>query len=360
MSRLHDGQKPFFHFGDQLRKILPSGFGTHAKFQPLLKNFEESLAKRLQDLKPNNRSDVLSISWMTQAMDSLSETHNDVKSLITDLQFPSSDWDESWMDSYLNDSLKLLDICISLSSEVSRLDQGQLLLQYAIHLLNVSDGRPSSDLQHRARDSILEWLQQGCPKGSGPVTPRSAKLEKCLDILHDLVNTLYAPKIKTSARGRILLCAMYGVKVQTIFVCGVFVAAFSRSTEALKDLQVPEKFLWSATFMDVQNDINGEIKRLLGERSLTVLKDLEAVDGHARELLALTEKSSEDSSSEDAEMLKNLVTGLKEKVENFARSLDVLSKQVDGFFQIVLHGRDALLCNLWVSTQQINYGRQSD
>ncbi|XP_031482997.1 UPF0496 protein 4-like [Nymphaea colorata] len=352
MSRLHDGQKPFFHFGGHLRKILPSGFRTPAKFRTLLQNFEESLDRRLQNLKPKNRSDVLNISWMTQAIESLSETHNDVKSLITNLQFPSSDWDESWMDSYLNDSLKLLDVCISLSSEVSRLDQGQLLLQYAIHLLNVSDGHPPSDQRFRARDSISEWLQQVGPKGSNPVTPRSAKLEHCLDILRELVNTLYAPKIKTSARGRILLRAMYGVKVQTIFVCGVFVAAFSRSAKALVELQVPEKFLWSSTFMDVQNDINSEIRRLFGEGSLTVLKDVEAVDGRARELLALTENASEAFSSEDAEMLKNCVTELKEKVENFAQGLDLLSKQVDGFFQVVLQGRDALLCNLRVSSEQ--------
>lgn len=341
MSRRNSGPKAF------LSKILPRCFGIPAGFQSdLLKNFEESLNERLHHLEPGNRNDVISISWMTKAIDSLCETHNAVKSLATGLHFPSSDWDEGLMDSYLSDSSKLLDICNSMTSAVSRLVEGQLLLQCAIRILNDSDPPPSSDLQSRARDSISEWLHQGGSKGLGSVTSRRGKSEKCLDELHDLVDTLHAPKIKTSDKGRILSRALYGLKVQTILVCGALVAAFSGSTEALHDLQVPENFVWSSTFMDVQNQINGEIRSSLEEESLPVLKDLEAVDDRARELLALTEISPELFGSDDAETLKHVVTDLTKKVEGFARGLDVLTKKVDGLFCIVLHGRDSAMLYL--------------
>nr|KYP64226.1 hypothetical protein KK1_018817 [Cajanus cajan] len=72
---------------------------------------------------------------MTLAMQTLCESHNDIKTLITELELPVSDWDEKWIDVYFDISVKLLDICNAFSSELSRLSRGHLLLQCVLHNL---------------------------------------------------------------------------------------------------------------------------------------------------------------------------------------------------------------------------------
>ncbi|MCI50742.1 protein BPS1 chloroplastic-like, partial [Trifolium medium] len=96
---------------------------------------------RLKKLIPKSKDEVVSLSWMTLAMQALCESHNDIKTLMTDLELPVTDWEEKWMDVYLDISVKLLDIGIAFSSELSRLNQGHLLLQCTLHHL----GSSSSD-----------------------------------------------------------------------------------------------------------------------------------------------------------------------------------------------------------------------
>uniref|UniRef100_M1AC60 Bypass1 n=1 Tax=Solanum tuberosum TaxID=4113 RepID=M1AC60_SOLTU len=81
---------------------------------------------------------------------------------------------------------------------------------------------------------------------------------------------------------------MYGVRVATAFICSIFAVAFSGSAAKLKDLQVRETCLWTEAFVD--------------------LRDFISV------------------------------------------GLDLLAKETDKFFQILLTGRDALLCNLRVGS----------
>ena len=69
---------------------------------------------------------------MSKAIATLFEVHTDVKTLITDLKFSISDRDAQWMDLYLDISIKLVDIYIALNSEISKLEQSKLLLQYAL------------------------------------------------------------------------------------------------------------------------------------------------------------------------------------------------------------------------------------
>ena len=56
-----------------------------------------------------------------------------------------------------------------------------------------------------------------------------------------LVESLDLPKVKNSAKGKVLMRAMYGVKVGTIFIYSVFASAFSGSARKLFDLNVDDK-----------------------------------------------------------------------------------------------------------------------
>lgn len=306
------------------------------KLLELLNKFEESLAERLRKLKPKHKDVLFSFSWMILATQLLSETHNDIKSLITELELPVCDWDDKWIDVYLDNSVKLLDICIALSSELSRLSQGQLLLHCVLRDLD-----SNSSVEHqKAKPSINSWRQHICTKNQ--------RIENCFPIIDKLMESLELPKVKNSAKGKVLMRAMYGVRVQTSFVCSAFISAITASDKKLIDLQVAGTHLWADSFNNLQTFVNGEIRSLISSGRSVLLRELEEVDASVKELYPMIEPGTKPLLTEA--QLKNSVTDLGKRADKLSSGLDLLTKEVDAFFQIVLSGRDALLCNLRVSS----------
>lgn len=334
MSRAHEPNQPFFPFGNPFRRLSPKGSQLSRKVLLLLNNFEEALAERLRNLIPKDKSEVLSLSWMKLAMNSLCHTHNDIKTLITELELPVSDWDEKWIDVYLDISVNLLDICIAFSSELSRLNQCNLLLQCVLHNLDST----SSKVFNKARSSLDDWRQH--------ISSNNPRVENCYSILRKLMESLDLPKVKNSAKGKVLMHAMYGVKVQTVFICAVFVAAFSGSAEKLTNLRVAEKYKWAQAFTSLQTSINGEMGVLFSGGKFSVLPELESVDLSVKKLYPLIQDGVDPV---EAEAFHNSVSDLRKRAEKLSQGLDLLTKEVDSFFQIILTGRDALLGNLRVN-----------
>ncbi|KAL9234492.1 hypothetical protein vseg_009362 [Gypsophila vaccaria] len=335
MSRIQDPHKAFFPHGNPFRMILPKGSSLSPKLLSLLNAFEETLAGRLRKLKPMHKKDVFSFSWMVLAMQLLSETHSDIKTLITDLELPVYDWDDKWINVYLENSVKLLDICIGLSSELSRLNQGQLLLHLVLRNL---EGKSSDDLL-KAKASLDSWRQH--------IANENVRIDKCIPIIDELMESLELPKVKNSAKGKVLMRAMYGVKMETLFICNIFVSAFTGTDKKLIDLKVSGTPLWAGAFNDLQTAVHTEVKNSVSSGRNILLKELEAVDIRVTELYPMIQEAKE---SGDSEAFQKSFTELGERADRLSSGLDLLTKEVDGFFQIVLSGRDALLCNLRVSS----------
>ncbi|XP_058739914.1 protein BPS1, chloroplastic-like [Vicia villosa] len=331
MSLPQDPPRSFFPFGNPFRMISPKGSKLSPQLVAVLRAFEENLEERLKKLIPKSKDEVVSLSWMISAMQVLCESHNDIKTLMTDLELPVTDWDEKWIDVYLDISVKLLDICNAFSSELSRLNQGQLLLQCSLlHL-----GSSSPDQLFRACSSLDGWRQH--------MSSKNPRIEKCGSILDDLVESSDMPKVKKSAKGKVLMEAIYGVKALTVFVCSVSATAFSGSTKNLMDMDVADVYSWAPAFKGLQNLVNEEIRFRFSSGRFTVLNELEAVDLSVRELYpniqGLVHTIEKESHAKTVEKLGR-------ETENFSQGLDLLAKEVGGFFQVVLAGRDALLANL--------------
>ncbi|CAA3011096.1 BPS1, chloroplastic-like [Olea europaea subsp. europaea] len=330
MSRPQDPHRPFLPFGNPFRMLLPKGSYLGPKLLALLNSFEETLAERLKRLKPRDREDVLSLSWMRSALESLCGIHTDIKTLITALELPVCDWDDKWIDVYLDNSLNLLDICIAFTSEISQLNQGRLFLQCALHNLS-----GDSNKSVRALSSLDGWRQH--------ISSRNPRLENCFSIMDGLSQTLDLPKIKSSAKGKVLMRAIYAVKVVTVYVCSIFTAAFSGSAKKLMDLQVPDTCLWADAFASLQTFVNTEIRCIYSSGRATVLKELEVVDASVKKLYPIVQN---EVNPIEAQMLQNLISDLVKTEGKLSQGLDLLSNVVDNFFKIVLTGRDALLGNL--------------
>ncbi|XP_022757432.1 protein BPS1, chloroplastic-like [Durio zibethinus] len=275
MSRPQEPHRPFFHFGNLFRNISPKGSQLSPRLLSLLNAFEATLSERLQKLVPKDKDDILSLSWMKLAMESVSEIHCDIKNLITELELPVTDWDEKWIDLYLDISVKLLDISIAFTSELARLSQGHLLLQCVLHKLESN----SPDQFMRSCSLLDSWRQH--------IGSKNPRVETCLPILDNLVESLNLPKVKNSAKGKVLMRAMLGAKVATAYICSVFAAAFSGSGKNLLDLTVPDTLPWAQVFSHVQTTVNAEIRNIFSCGKYTVLRELDSVDGSVKKLYPL-------------------------------------------------------------------------
>lgn len=334
-----DPHRPFFPFSNPFKMILPKGSYLSPKLIELLNKFEENLAEKFHKVMPKCSEDVLTLSWAKSAMELLAQSHSEIKTLITVLELPLCDWDDKWVDLYLDNSVKLLDICIAFSSEFSRLNQGNLLLQCALHYLEDS----SSSSNVKACSSLDSWKRH--------FSLKNPKLDNSFNILDNLTETLNLLKVKSSAKGNLLLRAMFGVKVFTVFVCRIIAAAFTGSVNKLVYIPVPEFCLWAKAFSDVQAYVNGEMRIILSNGSVTVLKELEAVDISVKNIYPMVQNVGKEFGNEG--FFENSKSDLREKADKLSKGLDLLGKQVDGFFQIVLNGRDALLCNLTVGSSNL-------
>ncbi|KAJ0258659.1 hypothetical protein HA466_0074150 [Hirschfeldia incana] len=331
MSRPHDPPRGFFPFGNPFRLLSPKSSALSPWLLSLLNGFELALAERFKKLIPKNKDDILTLSWMKLAMESLCETHSNITTLITDLQLPVSDWEEKWVDVYLDISVKLLDLCNAFSSELTRLNQGDLYLKCVLHGLQSGSG----EKYLQARSSLDSWRQH--------VNASNARIETCREVLDCLAKSLSLPRVKNSAKGKVLMRAFYGVKVQTVYICSVFTAAWSDSTEDLFDLHVTEKPLWAKVFTDMQSVVNGEIRDMLSLGRSTILKELESVDASVEKLYPMIQDGVD---AVEVETFKDCVMELGIQAEKLSRGLDQLLEEVDSFFKMTLSGRDILLCNL--------------
>ncbi|XP_042387633.1 UPF0496 protein 4-like [Zingiber officinale] len=352
MSRPHDAPRTFFPLGNPFRTIFPKGSHQSLKIHALLFSFEQDLTEKFTKLMPEDVSDVLTLSWMRFAIQLLSDAHNGLRTFINELQLPVSQWDEKWIDVYLDGSAKLLDICIALSSGLSRLGQGQLLLQYVLHLVDMSTAAPPAQKPVQARSYLQEWIEL--------IDSKSPKLGTCPSIIKRLQGTLDLPKVKSS-KGKALMRALYGVKVMTLFVCNLFTTTLSGSPKVFPDLNVSEEFVWYDAFSHLQAAVTEEIKRLCDTGTVSLFKEFESVKVCALRLQDMISSISCNgepvqeeeivpgkSSDFGRQRLRDSVTNLADGVQTLGHELDSLSKQTNDFFQLILAGRDALLCNLRV------------
>ncbi|RYR41548.1 hypothetical protein Ahy_A08g037942 [Arachis hypogaea] len=186
------------------------------------------------------------------------------------------------------------------------------------------------------------------------IDSRNPRIEKCDGILDNLVGSLDLPKVEKSPKGKVMMQAMYGVKVQIVFVYSVFAAAFLGSTKKLIDLDVAEIYTWVPEFKSLQNLVNEEVRVRFSSGRFPVLKELEAVDSVIKELYPIILNVVEPI---ETELDLKTVEQLGRATEKLSKGLDLLAKGVNGFFQVVLSGRDALLSNL--RSGGIVYGRGS-
>lgn len=278
------------------------------------------------------------MSWLSLAVDFLSSTQSDAQTLISSLKSSSRSSDDS-LALYSDYSVKLLDICNLILSQIEKLRQRRLLINFVLHLLKFTadGGIPAPENLRRAKESISDW-----EKGT------SFQILDPEDLIRDLALGLEsAPRVKRSSVEKVISRTIYAVGLLTVFVARVAASAL-HGLAPISKVQKPAEFLWSDSFNDLQSAIFKEMERRYlasqGKGYFDELDDVAARVSGVRDAIDGVEVKKEE--------LENAVKELEMVTERFSESLDRLYNGVNDMFDKVLSTRNYVLENFRVGHEK--------
>ncbi|KAJ7514092.1 hypothetical protein O6H91_23G027400 [Diphasiastrum complanatum] len=307
--------------------------------------FENDLARRLGQLQQSKHDgSYLNLPWLRQALDATLVTNSAVETLIPDFELPYSEREDRWVGEYLDDSAKLLDVCNALKDQISDMIHYQTQLQLALHLLDTRDNWWTSDIKcQRIRNALQECLLTIRSKDDIQGQTRfSSKFDSCNSTLRRMADKLAAPIVKSKP----FVTAIYGAKVNTIFVCGIAAAALTvKPRRPLSSLHVPSHFLWSAPLITLQHRLKEEMHTGKTNGSTALLGELTGIDAIVKQLHDILDDAVllKMSSKEQAFELSQLAGNLREQSEELGKGLGLLEHQVNELFRMLVNSRVTLL-----------------
>ncbi|PKU73722.1 UPF0496 protein 4-like [Dendrobium catenatum] len=279
--------------------------------------FEDRLSRRLKSLLPIPESSTsIPLSWLSNAVDLLTQTLADAAAVFSDQSLSS---DQYSIAVHLNSTIRLLDACNSVSAATDTVLSRRLLLLLALrHLSFLGDKNVS-----RAKDLLSEW--------EAYVPLRSS---------HHLVIPDPPPRGSISATRR----AIYAVEAVSYLVIAPLSAVFGGHEDIRlgKLAVVPGEFMWSSAF----NEVGAAVWGRIGEGFPGEVVAVEVSVGRLREAI------DEVSDGDDGERMRNAVVVVEREDEKLTAGLHCLSDAVKGLFESTLCARDAALQNFRVRSQK--------
>jgi len=302
------------------------------EFDLISQSFDESILRRLNTLCNSHSSVTINFSWLSSALAFLSFTHNQAITLLSNPNLTDSS------NFYLDDSVKLLDICNSIASEIERLRHRRLLLKFALHLFN--NKSEDAEKLRRARASLTDWDNNL----KGYRYDSSKNLEHLVIDLAFMLKEV--PRGKISSDERIVRRTIHSVGLVTVFVAGVVVAALRGSTELGVAVRAPSEFLWADSFNLLNSAISAELTRPGKKRHL--LEELDDVEARLREVIGVMD----DAGGERGGSLNGAVKELERVTETLGEGLERLSNGVNEVFNTVMSSRKEMVERMRVGQQK--------
>ncbi|KAJ4974521.1 hypothetical protein NE237_007695 [Protea cynaroides] len=302
------------------------------RFTPSTKNldlisqsFDEKLIRGLKTLNPPS----VNLSWLSLAIDFLSSIHAEAESLVSDLKLSSSD---NSLASYLDDSIKLLDLCNSIVSEIERFRQGRLLLVLGIQRLRRGQDLESEELC-RVRDSLSDW-------GNRSQVLKTRMLQSPRALIEDLSRGLGNPPLgKITTVGKVVERTIYTVGAVTLLIGAIMVAVLTKSPETIQ-VRVPAEFSWADSFGQIERRFQSGREPL---RSVE-LDNVKACVGSVCDVIDNVVAGGEGVISEGNKVkLEKAVTELETVTVTLTEGLDRSLDGVNKLFRTVLNTRNSLL-----------------
>ncbi|GLT77109.1 hypothetical protein SLA2020_487240 [Shorea laevis] len=302
------------------------------KFDLLSQSFDESLLRRIKALNPPS----VTLSWLAQAVEFLCFAHAQADALISSLKVSS--FDES-LSSYLDNCLKVLDVCNSVLAQIERLKQRRLRVNFLLQLL-------ASDLA-KAKD-FLSRSEIYNSSSSFQVKKRGFQRDVD-DLVRDLAISLDnpPPEKKTTTDGRLVRRTIHAVGLITVFVADASISMLTGSTGLVEVRAIPAEFPWADSFNELASTVSTQLKQRKGggDKIKGYFGEIDEVESRIIEVQDVID-------SDDKEKLSGTVKELEKVAGSFSEELEHFSNGVNGMFNRILSSRNGILDGMRLGQQK--------
>ncbi|KAH7277258.1 hypothetical protein KP509_39G042700 [Ceratopteris richardii] len=277
-------------------------------------------------------------------MEVVLSTHAGVEAFVPALQQALADGDFKWLDEYLDDSVKLLDICRALGDAISEIKNYCVYVELALHTLE--KGVIKDAQLHRCKNALIKCMETLKRKDDdvNQLGQRRSKLENCSSMLRRMGEKL---NMEDASKGNFFM-VIYAAQVTTIFICGVLTSALSfKPRRAFSTMSVGGQSAWSFSLTSLQQRVRDQIERRKSKGANVLLEELDKTDMGVHTLYDKVEKLLHASNFPPPEdqvyEIKQAVRTLEDCTLDLREGLVQLEVHVSEVFKVLIASRVALL-----------------
>lgn len=334
-AALHNLSSPRFSF----RSSSPT-----ARSNPCLTAFDSELASQLDELKSADDAGYLSSRWVCRAAGTVLSTHAFVEAFVPDLRQALADGETKWLDEYLDDSVKLLDVCNALREAITDMKNYHVYVELALHTLEKgSIGEAQLRRAKKALSKCTDALKRR-DEDVNHLGQRRSKLESCSSMLRRMGEKL---NLEDSTKGN-FFAVLYGAQVTTIFICGVLTAALSfKPRRPLSSIWVAGQSPWAFALSSLQQRVKEQVDRKKAKGASALLEELDKTDMAVRCLQGHVEKLLNAKvfplSQHQVGEVRQAAESLRDCSIDLGQGLDPMELHVGEVFNVLVTSRVALL-----------------
>lgn len=308
---------------------------------PGLSAFESELAAQLEELKSTDEAGYLSVRWLCQAIGVVLCMHASVEAFVPDLQQALADGDTKWLDEYLDDSVKLLDVCVALREAMDEIKDYLVYVELALNTLGKGK---IGEAQLRRAKNALGKCTEALKRTDEDVSQRRSKLENCSSMLRRMGEKL---NMEDASKGKFFV-VIYAAQVTTIFICGVLTAGLSfKARRPLSMISVAGQSGWAFSLSSLQQRVKEQVERKKAKGASALLEELDKTDLAVHCLEEKVEQMINSRafplSSDQAGEMKSLVGCLRDCTAELSQGVAPLELHIGEVFKVLIASRMALL-----------------
>ncbi|KAH7306777.1 hypothetical protein KP509_22G029600 [Ceratopteris richardii] len=247
-----------------------------AKSNPnLISAFERDLASRLEQLRSADETEYLSIEWLCQAMEMVLSTHSFAELTASDFDQVVSNGHGKWIDSFMDNSVKLLDTCVVLKAALAEIKSYIGHLNVALRALEKD---PIGEIEVKRCMNALKQCSNALNRKDVAVhhlAQRRSKAESCSSMLRKMAERLNA---EDSSKGDFFM-AIYAAQVVTIFVCSLLSNVLTLSSRwSLLTISRSGHSSWFSSFNTLQKKVKELIEKKKSNDRNALLMELDMAE----------------------------------------------------------------------------------
>lgn len=220
-------------------------------------------------------------------MEMVLSTHASAEVFAPDLHHVLAHGENKWLDEYLDSSIKLLDICLTLKEAIAEIKSYCAHVKLALRAIEkgtmgeVQLRRCIKELKKcmealRRKDEVVNHLGQ-----------RRSKLENCSSMLRRMGERL---NTEDALKGNFFM-VMYAAQVSTIFICGLLSSALSfKPRRPLSSICIGGHSPWSFALSSLQHRVKEQVEKKKSKGANALLEELENTDIEVRKMHSRAEK----------------------------------------------------------------------